>query len=56
MDNMVNVYLMGKKYSVPSSLTIMGAMEYAGYQLVRGCGCRCGFCGGSYNILIHFPM
>lgn len=27
MDNMVNVYLMGKKYTVPSSLTIMGAME-----------------------------
>lgn len=50
MDNMVNVYLMGKKYSVPSSLTIMGAMEYAGYQLVRGCGCRCGFCGACATI------
>ncbi|MFR8333016.1 MAG: hypothetical protein ACLU9S_12190 [Oscillospiraceae bacterium] len=23
----------------------MRAMEYAGYQLVRGCGCRNGFCG-----------
>ena len=45
MENMVNVYLQGKKYEVPASLTIMGAMEYAGYQLVRGCGCRCGFCG-----------
>jgi len=42
---MVNVFLFGKKYSVPSHLTIMGAMEYAGYQLVRGCGCRNGFCG-----------
>ena len=50
MDNMVNVYLMGKKYTVPSSLTIMGAMEYAGYQLVRGCGCRCGFCGACATI------
>ena len=45
MEKMVNVYLQGKKYEVPASLTIMGAMEYAGYQLVRGCGCRCGFCG-----------
>ena len=45
MEEMVNVFLFGKKYSVPSHLTIMGAMEYAGYQLVRGCGCRNGFCG-----------
>ena len=45
MEKFVNIYLMGKKYSVPSELTIMGAMEYAGYQLVRGCGCRNGFCG-----------
>ncbi len=41
----VNVYFFGKKYSVPASLTIMKAMEYAGYQLIRGCGCRNGFCG-----------
>ena len=50
MENMVNVFLMGKKYSVPSNLTIMGAMEYAGYQLVRGCGCRNGFCGACATI------
>ena len=30
MENMVNVYLYGKKYQVPESLTIMEAMEYAG--------------------------
>ena len=41
---MVDIYLFGKKYSVPDDLTIMRAMEYAGYQLVRGCGCRNGFC------------
>ena len=45
MEKFVNVYFFGKKYSVPESLTIMKAMEYAGYQLVRGCGCRNGFCG-----------
>ena len=47
---MVNVYLMGKKYEVPASLTIMKAMEYAGYQLIRGCGCRNGFCGACATI------
>jgi succinate dehydrogenase/fumarate reductase-like Fe-S protein len=48
--DMVNVFLMGKKYEVPANLTIMGAMEYAGYQLVRGCGCRNGFCGACATI------
>ena len=38
MENMVNVYFFGKKYSVPADLTIMTAMEYAGYTLKRGCG------------------
>ena len=47
---MVNVYLMGKKYEVPEGLTIMTAMEYAGYQLVRGCGCRNGFCGACATV------
>lgn len=50
MEKTVNVYLFGKQYTVPASLTIMGAMEYAGYQLVRGCGCRCGFCGACATI------
>ena len=36
MDEMITVYLYGKKYTVPSSLTIMEAFEYSGYQLVRG--------------------
>ena len=42
---MVTVYLLGKKFSVPEDLTIMRAMEYSGFRLVRGCGCRSGFCG-----------
>ena len=42
--------LFGKKYEVPANLTIMRAMEYAGYQLVRGCGCRNGFCGACATI------
>ena len=47
---MVNIFLFGKQYSVPASLTIMKAMEYAGYKLVRGCGCRNGFCGACATI------
>ena len=50
MEKMVNVYFFGKKYTVPADLTIMTAMEYAGYTLKRGCGCRHGFCGACATI------
>ncbi len=50
MKDMVTVFLMGKKYEVPSDLTIMTAMEYAGYKLIRSCGCRNGFCGACATI------
>lgn len=50
MEQMVNVFIMGKKYEVPASLTIMGAFEYAGYKLIRGCGCRNGFCGACATV------
>ncbi len=51
---LVPVYIMGKRYMVPSSLTIMKAMEWAGYTLIRGVGCRGGFCGAcatTYRVL-----
>jgi formate hydrogenlyase subunit 6/NADH:ubiquinone oxidoreductase subunit I len=44
-EDMVTIYVMGKKYKVPRGLTIMKAMEYSGYRFIRGCGCRGGFCG-----------
>lgn len=44
-DELIPVYIMGKQYDVPPSLTIMKAMEWAGYRLIRGVGCRGGFCG-----------
>ena len=50
MEKMVNVFFFGKRYSVPAELTIMTAMEYAGYTLKRGCGCRHGFCGACATI------
>ena len=50
MGNTVNIFLFGKKYEVPEDLTIMTAMEYAGYQLIHGCGCRNGFCGACATV------
>jgi succinate dehydrogenase/fumarate reductase-like Fe-S protein len=47
---MVSVYIMGKVYKVPADQTIMGAIEYVGYQLIRGVGCREGFCGSCATI------
>ncbi len=49
-NSKVNIYIMGKKYAVPEALTIMDAMEYAGYRLKRGCGCRAGFCGACATV------
>jgi succinate dehydrogenase/fumarate reductase-like Fe-S protein len=46
----VEVFIMGKSYKVPAGLTIMKALEYAGYRYVRGCGCRAGFCGACSTI------
>ncbi|MFQ5441099.1 MAG: 4Fe-4S dicluster domain-containing protein [Thermodesulfobacteriota bacterium] len=42
---MITIYIMGREYQVPETLTIMKAIEYAGYKYVRGCGCRGGICG-----------
>jgi len=47
---MVDIYIMGKRYQVPEGLTIMQALEYAGYQLIRGVGCRGGFCGACATV------
>lgn len=49
-DKMVEIFIMGKKYRVPDSLTIMKAFEYAGYKYIRGCGCRGGFCGACATV------
>jgi len=34
----VNIYIMGKAYKVPAGLTIMQAMEFAGYRFIRSAG------------------
>ncbi len=47
---LIPVYAMGKKYMVPETLTIMKALEYAGYRFIRGCGCRGGICGACATV------
>ena len=49
-EELIPIYIMGKRYEVPSSLTIMKAMEWAGYKLIRGAGCRSGFCGACATV------
>jgi heterodisulfide reductase subunit C len=48
--HLIDIFIMGKRYQVPEGLTIMQAMEYAGYKLVRGAGCRGGFCGACATV------
>jgi Fe-S-cluster-containing hydrogenase component 2 len=47
---MVDIHVMGKHYAVPEGLTILTALEYCGYRIIRGCGCRAGFCGACATI------
>ncbi len=47
---MIDIYIMGKRYRVPEGLTIMTALEYCGYRLIRGCGCRAGSCGACATV------
>lgn len=49
-DKMISIYIMDKRYLVPDSLTIMRAFEYAGYKMIRGAGCRGGFCGACATV------
>ncbi len=60
---MINVYVMGKHYKAPEGLTIQTALEYCGYNAIRGCGCRAGFCGAcgtiysfTYDLTIKYAL
>jgi formate hydrogenlyase subunit 6/NADH:ubiquinone oxidoreductase subunit I len=47
---LLDIYIMGKRYKVPEGLTILTALEYCGYRMIRGCGCRAGFCGACATV------
>ncbi len=59
----ISVYVMGQRIEVPATLTIIRALEYAGYTLTRGVGCRAGFCGACATVFrikgdpkLHFAL
>ena len=47
---MVKIIVANTEYMVPSNLTIMKSLEYLGWRLERGVGCRGGFCGACSTI------
>jgi ferredoxin len=42
---MTEIFILGQRYEVPEGLTILKAFEWVGFRLIRGVGCRGGFCG-----------
>jgi Fe-S oxidoreductase len=55
----IPILIFGKKFVVPEALTIQKAMEYAGYQFIRSCGCRGGICGAcitEYRVPSHYQL
>lgn len=46
----IPIFIMGRHYEVPETLTIMKAMEFAGFKFVRGAGCRGGICGACSTV------
>ncbi|MCK5039187.1 MAG: 2Fe-2S iron-sulfur cluster binding domain-containing protein [Thermoplasmata archaeon] len=62
-EGTVEIFIMGKRYEVPIGFTIMKAIEFAGYQYIRSCGCRAGFCGACSTVYrkedeqkLHFAL
>lgn len=53
-DDLVKIFILNKPYLVPGEATIMQAIEFAGYQMIRGCGCRGGVCGAC-SVLYRMP-
>ncbi len=56
---LVPIFIMGKRYLVPETMTIQKSLEYAGYQFIRSCGCRggiCGACATVYRILGDYHL
>ena len=50
IQHWVTISILGRKHKVPAGLTIMQAMEFAGYRFIRACGCRAGFCGACSTV------
>jgi succinate dehydrogenase/fumarate reductase-like Fe-S protein len=49
-QEMVKIIVANTEYEVPGNLTMMKALEYLGWRLDRGVGCRGGFCGACSTV------
>lgn len=47
---LVPIYILSRRFEVPEGSTIITAMEYAGFKLKKGVGCREGFCGACASL------
>jgi succinate dehydrogenase/fumarate reductase-like Fe-S protein len=47
---LIPIYILSRKYEVPEGSTIITAMEFAGFKLKKGVGCREGFCGACASL------
>ena len=50
----IRIQILNKWHAVPREATIMQAIEYAGHQFIRGCGCRGGVCGAC-SVVYRMP-
>lgn len=61
--SMIDIYILGQRYEIPQGLTILKALEWSGFRLTRGVGCRGGFCGACGTVYriegdhqLHFAL
>jgi len=47
---LVPIFILSRRFEVPEGSTIITAMEYAGFKLKKGVGCREGFCGACASL------
>lgn len=47
---LIPIFILSRRYEVPEGSTIITAMEFAGFKLKKGVGCREGFCGACASL------
>ena len=43
--NKIALTILGQRVEVPEGMTLLNAMQVAGFDYLKGCGCRMGDCG-----------
>lgn len=49
-QDLIPIYIYSRKYYVPEGSTIITALEYLGFKLKKGVGCKEGFCGACASL------